>query len=66
MSSLTEIEAAAKRLPASEKQQLLVFVAQSLREEGRPLPEPRRFSPEEMQAWMDADERDLRAFRGKG
>lgn len=60
MSTLAEIELAARRLPPAEKQQLLVLVAQSLREQNLPLPQPRLFSPAEMQGWMDEDERDLR------
>ncbi|MGH7194993.1 MAG: hypothetical protein ACREJM_15885, partial [Candidatus Saccharimonadales bacterium] len=66
MTKLAEIELAARHLPPEEKQRLLVLVAQSLREEGYPLPEPRLFSPDQMQAWMDEDERDLRIFRGQG
>jgi hypothetical protein len=64
MSTLVEIEAAARQLSSEEKQRLLVLVAQSLRAEGRPLPEPRRFSDEELKAWMDEDEADLRSLRG--
>lgn len=66
MSTLAEIELAARRLTPAEKQQLLVAVAQSLRQEGKPLPEPRSFSAAEMQAWMDEDERDFKAFKGQG
>jgi len=66
MSTLAEIELAARRLSPAEKQQLLILVAQSLREQGAPLPEPRLFSRQQMQAWMDEDERDLKAFRGQG
>ena len=64
MSTLVEIEAAARKLPADQKQQLLMLVAQILREEGRPLPEPRRFGKEEMQGWLDEDERDMERLRG--
>jgi hypothetical protein len=56
MSTLIEIESAARRLPTEEKQKLLILVAQILRDEGHALPEPRTFSVEEMQAWMDEDE----------
>jgi hypothetical protein len=66
MSTLVEIESAAKRLPPGEKQQLLISIAKSLREEGLPLPEPRLFSPAEMQQWMDEDEQDMKRFRGQG
>lgn len=66
MSTLAEIEVAARRLSPAEKQQLLIAVAQSLREQNVPLPEPRQFSSAEMQGWMDEDERDLNEFRGQG
>jgi len=62
MSTVAEIELAARKLPPAEKQQLLMLIAQSLREKGQRLPEPRLFSRVEMQAWMDEDERDLNAF----
>jgi hypothetical protein len=63
MSTLAEIESAATTLPASEKAELLLFVAGQLRAEGVPLPEPRLFTPEQLQAWMDEDEEDMRKFR---
>ena len=65
MSTLTEIETAARRLAPAERQQLLIFVAQILREEGQSLPEPRTFSAAEMQAWMDEDEMDLKKLNGQ-
>lgn len=65
MSTLQEIESAARDLPPAKQQELLVFLADSLRAQGRPLPEPRRFSAAEMQSWMDEDDRDLREFRGE-
>lgn len=63
MSTLSEIESAARDLPAAQRQQLLVFLAKSLRAEGQSLPEPRHFSAAEMQSWMDEDDRDLKEFR---
>ena len=63
MSSLAEIESAAAVLPAEEKAKLLLFVADQLRARGAPLPEPRLFSQEQLQAWMDEDEEDMRKFR---
>ncbi len=63
MSTLAEIESAAAALPAREKAELLLFVAGQLRTEGAPLPEPRLFTPEQLQAWMDEDEADMRKFR---
>ena len=61
MSTLAEIESAATALSSREKAELLLFVTGQLRAEGAPLPEPRLFSPEQLQAWMDED--DMRNFR---
>ena len=63
MSTLAEIESAATALSSREKAELLLFVASQLRAEGAPLPEPRLFSPDQLQAWMDEDEDDMRKFR---
>ena len=63
MSTLAEIETAATGLPAREKAELLLFVAGQLRAEGVPVPEARLFSQEQLQAWMDEDEDDMRKFR---
>lgn len=64
MSTLTEIANAAKQLTANERRQLLIELAGSLRSENQPLPEPRNFSLEEMESWMDEDERDMKRLRG--
>jgi hypothetical protein len=56
MSSLVEIESAAATLSAGEKAELLLFVAQQLRDEQAPLPEPRLFSKDQLQAWMDEED----------
>ena len=63
MSTLTEIEAAADQLPPEEKQELLLFLAMRLRRERATLPEPRKFTEEEMAAWIAEDEADMRRFR---
>jgi len=63
MSTLAEIESATAALSSLEKAELLLFVAGQLRAVGAPLPEPRLFSPEQLQAWMDEDEDDMRRFR---
>jgi hypothetical protein len=62
MSTLGEIEAAADGLPPEQKQELLLFLAMRLRAEGVPLPEPRRFSSEQMAAWIKEDDADMRRF----
>jgi len=66
MSTLIEIELAARQLPAADRQRLLIALAESLRLTGQPLPEPRVFSVAEMQGWMDEDEKDLKQLRGQG
>jgi hypothetical protein len=63
MKTLVEIERAVEELPPTEKTELLLFVAQSLREEQSPLPGPRLFSDEQLRAWMDEDEAAMRRFR---
>ena len=44
MKTLAEIEQAAEELPAAQRTELLLFLAESLRKEQAPLPEPRLFS----------------------
>lgn len=61
--SLAEIERAAEQLPASEQTQLLYFLVQRLDQENAPLPEPREFSQEQLQRWMDEDEADMQRFK---
>jgi hypothetical protein len=63
MSTLIEIEAAADRLPPEQKQELLLFLASRLRAERPVTPEPREFSREQVRAWIDEDEADMRRFR---
>jgi len=62
MSTLTEIEAAADKLPASEKQELILFLATRLRTTGAELPPPRKFSKEEIAQWIADDEEGYRRF----
>jgi hypothetical protein len=63
MSTLAEIEAAAEALPPEQKHELLLFLAARLRAAGARLPEPRKFAPEQVAAWVHEDEADLRRFR---
>ena len=63
MSTLTEIENAAEALSPEEKQQLLLFLATRLRGQNVRLPEPRKFSKEQMDAWIAEDEADMRRLR---
>ena len=63
MSKLEEIEAAADALASEEKQELMLFLAIRLRAQGARMPEPRKFSHEEMTGWVAEDETDVRRFR---
>lgn len=63
MSTLAEIEKAADALSASQKQELLMFLVARLRADGAGLPEPRRFSRDQVEAWIAEDEGDLRRFQ---
>jgi hypothetical protein len=63
MSTLAEIEVAADRLLPEEKQELLLFLATRLRAERGTLPEPRKFTKEEMAGWIAEDEADMRRLR---
>jgi hypothetical protein len=63
VSSLSEIEVAAEKLLREDKQELLLFLAARLRAERGTIPEPRKFSKEEMDAWIAEDEADMRRLR---
>lgn len=63
MSTLTEIEEATETLPPEQKQELILFLAASLRADGALVPPPRRFSKEEMAGWIAEDEADMERFR---
>ena len=51
MSTLAEIEAAVESLPPEQKQQLFLFLAARLHDEGQ-LPAPREFSRAQIDAWI--------------
>lgn len=61
--SLSDIEAATESLSALEKQELLLFLATSLRRERQSIPAPRRFTREEIGAWIEEDEADFKRLR---
>jgi hypothetical protein len=63
LSTLAEIEAAADALSAEEKQELLRFLATRLRAQAGELPPPRKFGPEQIEAWIKEDEEGMRRFR---
>jgi hypothetical protein len=62
MSTLSEIEEAADALPAEEKQELLLFLAARLRAQGVARREPRQFTREKIDSWIEQDEADMRRF----
>jgi len=66
MTTLAEIETAADALPAEQKRQLLLFLAERLRAERAPMPPPRRFGPDQVGQWLAEDEADARRFREGG
>jgi hypothetical protein len=63
MSTLAEIEEAAEKLSPAEKQELLLFLATRLRLDRARLPEPRKYTREQMAAWIAEDEAEMRRFQ---
>ena len=61
--SLAEFENVINRLPVGEKAELMLFLAEALRKEGAPLPQPRQYSEEQLNSWMDEDEAAMRRFQ---
>jgi hypothetical protein len=63
MRTLAEIKVEVEKLPAEEKQELLIFLTARLRTERTALRQPRKFSKEEMEAWITEDDADMRRIR---
>ena len=63
MQTLIDIEQAVQRLSVEQQAELLLFVAERLRSQGAPLPEPRDFSEDQLRSWLDDDERAMDRFR---
>jgi hypothetical protein len=63
MRTVVEIKCAAEELPSAQRTELLLFLAETLRKEQAPLPEPRQFSTEQLHTWMDEDEEAMRRFK---
>jgi len=63
MQTLVDIEQAVQSLSAEEQAELLLFLAERLRRQGAPLPEPRDFSEQQLREWLDEDERAMARFR---
>ncbi len=59
MTTLADLETAADALTEAEKQELLLFLAASLRRARAQAPEPRRFAAETISAWIAEDEADF-------
>jgi hypothetical protein len=62
MGTLAEIEDAADALPPEQKQELLLFLGARLRAQNANLPVPRKFTREQVAAWIAQDEADMRDF----
>jgi len=63
MSTLTEIETAAATLLPEQQESLLLFLADRLRDARATVPEPRSFTPAQIQQWIQDDEEDMRGFQ---
>ena len=63
MSRLQELESAAAELPAEDRQQLLLFIAMSLRRERTGLTEPKRFPAAEIARWLAEDQAEMHLFQ---
>ncbi len=66
MASLLDIECATKKLSLREREELLVFLAGSLREErAAQVQAPRRFPKKEIESWIAEDEADMKSLRSE-
>ena len=63
MSRLQELETAAAQLPAEDRQQLLLFIAMSLRRERAGVSEPKRFTAAEVTSWLTEDKAEMHRFQ---
>lgn len=63
MTTLAEIQAATEALAPEEKQELILFLAARLRRSGVKLPPPRKFSVEQLAAWVAEDEAEMQRLR---
>jgi hypothetical protein len=66
MRTLAELEKAVESLSPEDKQRLMVFLAARLRAENPRTPPPRKFTREEIEAWVKEDEEDARALEREG
>lgn len=63
MSTLAELKSATARLSIGQQQDLFLHLAETLRAHGAPLPEPRTFSREQIDKWLEQDELDMAQLR---
>jgi hypothetical protein len=63
VTTLAELKTAADALPATEQQQLMLYLAARLQAEGASLPETPSFPREKKSDWMAEDEAAMRRFR---
>ena len=62
MSTIADIEEAVNKLSEDERAELLLRIAGSLHLRGA-MPEPRIFSEQEIDSWIEGDERAMRELR---
>ena len=60
MTTLTEIKTAADALPPEQQLELLLFLAARLRAGSMAFPAPRKFSRNQLKAWIADDEEGMR------
>ncbi|HUB24721.1 MAG TPA: hypothetical protein VL992_04765 [Tepidisphaeraceae bacterium] len=63
MSSLREIEAAVDSLLPDQRQELLIYIAAKMRADRSAIPQPRDFTGQQINTWIQEDESDMRRFR---
>lgn len=66
MSTLGEIETAIDALPAAEHQELLLFIASRLRGVTGNMPKPRKYTQEQVDAWIAEDNAEMQQLRDSG
>ena len=66
MRTLAELEKAVESLSPEDKQRLMVFLAARLRADNPRTPAPRKFTREEIEAWVKEDEEDARSLEREG
>jgi hypothetical protein len=60
MTTLLKIKNEAETLPEPQQRELLLFLMERLRAKGPAIPQPRIFSREQIQNWINEDEEEIR------